>query len=42
VNNVLGNFYTFIDDQVEAVTQEESTSRNSFLVADVALTMAMQ
>ncbi len=42
MNNVLDNFYAFIDDQVEAVTQEELTSRNLFIVADVALTMAMQ
>ncbi len=32
VNNVLDNFYTFIDDQVEALTPEELTSRNSFIV----------
>jgi hypothetical protein len=37
VNNVLDNFYTFIDDQVEALTPEELTSRNSFIVADVVL-----
>jgi len=42
MNNVLGNFYTFIDDQVEAVTQEELKSRNSFIVADVALTIATE
>jgi hypothetical protein len=42
VNNVLDNFYTFIDDQVEALTPEELTSRNSFIVSDVALTLAMQ
>ncbi len=42
VNNVLDNFYAFIDDQVEAVTLEELTSRNSFIVADVALTRAAQ
>ena len=42
MNNVLDNFYAFIDDQVGAVTQEDLTSRNLFIVADVALTMAMQ
>jgi hypothetical protein len=31
VNNVLDNFYTFIDDRVEALTPEEWTSRNSFI-----------
>jgi hypothetical protein len=42
VNNVLDNFYTFIDDQVEAVTKKELMSRNSFVIADVALTLATQ
>jgi hypothetical protein len=42
VNNILDNYYTFIDDQVEAVTPEELTSRNSFIVADVVLTLATQ
>jgi hypothetical protein len=42
LNNVLGNIYTFIDDQLEAVTQEELKSRNSFIVADVALTIATE
>jgi hypothetical protein len=41
VNNVLDKFYSFIDDKVEAVTQEELTRRNSFIVADVALTRAL-
>jgi hypothetical protein len=38
----LDNFYTFIDDQVEALTPEELTSSNLFIVTDVALTLAMQ
>ena len=42
VNNVLDKFYSFIDDKVEAITEEELTRRNSFIVADVALTVAMQ
>jgi len=41
VNNVLDSFYLFIDDQVEAPTDEEKCSRNSYIVADVALTKAM-
>jgi hypothetical protein len=41
VNNVLDSFYLFIDDQVEAPTEEEKCSRNSYIVADVALTKAM-
>jgi hypothetical protein len=36
VNNVLDKFYSFIDDKVEAITEEELTRRNSFIVADVA------
>jgi hypothetical protein len=42
VNNVLDNFNTFIHDQVEAVIPEELKSRNSFIVTDVALTLATQ
>jgi hypothetical protein len=34
--------YGFIDDQVEAIPPEEATSRNSYIVADVALSLAMQ
>ena len=40
--NVLEKVYGFIDDQVEAITPEEATSRNSYIVADVALSLAMQ
>jgi hypothetical protein len=42
VNNVLDKFYAFIDDQVEAVTPEEALARNTYIVADVSLTKAMQ
>ena len=42
VKNVLDKFYSFIDDQVEAITPEEATSRNSYVVADVALSLAIQ
>ena len=42
VNNVLEKFYSFIDDQVEAITPEEATSRNSYIVADVSLSLAAQ
>jgi hypothetical protein len=42
VSNVLEKVYGFIDDQVEAITPEEATSRNSYIVADVALSLAMQ
>jgi hypothetical protein len=42
VNKVLNNFYAFFDDQVEAVTLEDSMSRNLLIVADVVLTMAKQ
>jgi len=42
VNNVLDSFYLFIDDQVEAPTDEEKCSRNSYIIADVALTKAIK
>ena len=42
VNNVLDSFYLFVDDQVEAPTEEEKCSRNSYIVADVALTRATE
>jgi len=42
VNNVLDKFYSFIDDQVEAITPEEATARNTYIIADVALTKAIQ
>jgi hypothetical protein len=29
VNNVLDKFYSFFDDQVEAITPEEATARNN-------------
>jgi len=32
VNNVLDKLYSFIDDQVEAVTLEEATARNTYNV----------
>ncbi len=42
VNNVLDNFYSFIDDHVEAPPEEEECSQNSYIVADVALTKAVE
>jgi hypothetical protein len=42
VNNVLDNFFFFIDDQVEAPTAEEKCSRNTYIVADVALMRALE
>jgi len=42
VNNVLDSFYAFVDDQVEAITQEELMLRNSYIVTDVALSVAAQ
>jgi hypothetical protein len=42
VNNVLDSFYLFVDDQVEAPTAEEKCCRNSYIVADVALTKATE
>jgi hypothetical protein len=42
VNNVLEHFYGFVDDQVERITQDELTLRNSYIVADVALSVAEQ
>ncbi len=42
VNNVLDSFSLFIDDQVEAPTDEEKCSRNSYIIADVALTKAIK
>jgi outer membrane murein-binding lipoprotein Lpp len=42
VNNVLDSFYLFIDDQVEAPTEEEKYSRNTYIIADVALVKAVE
>jgi hypothetical protein len=42
VNNVLDKFYSFIDDQVEAVPPEEALTRNSDIIANVALCNATQ
>jgi hypothetical protein len=37
VDNVLDSFYLFIDQQVEAPTDKENCSRNSYIIADVSL-----
>jgi hypothetical protein len=42
VNNVLDIFYTFINGRVEALTTEELTSRNAYIVADVSLAVSLQ
>jgi len=42
VNNVLDNFYSFIDNQVEAPMAEEKFSRNTYIVADVALIRVLE
>jgi len=42
VNNVLDSFYLLIDDQVEAPTEEEKCSRNTYIIANVALMKAME
>ncbi len=39
---MLEHFYGFVDDQVETITQDELTLRNSYIVADVALSVAEQ
>jgi hypothetical protein len=36
-NNVLDNFYDFIDDQVEKTSSEEKVERNQLVMADVPL-----
>ncbi len=36
-NNVLDNFYVFIEDQVEKASPEENVARNHLVMADVAL-----
>ncbi len=42
VNNVLDNFYVFIDDRVEGLTANELTSRNAYIVVDVSLEVLLQ
>jgi hypothetical protein len=42
VNNVLDSFYLFIDDQVEASTEEKKCSWNSYIVADMSLMKAVE
>jgi hypothetical protein len=39
---VLEHFYGFVDDQVERIIQDELTLWNSYIVADVALSVAEQ
>jgi hypothetical protein len=39
-NNVLDNFYDFIDDHVEKTSLEEKVARNQLVMADVAFTRA--
>ncbi len=40
-NNVLDNFYLFIDNHVKAQTDEEKCSRSNYIVANVALTKSV-
>jgi hypothetical protein len=42
VNNVLNNFYSFIDDHVEAPPDEEKYSRDSYIMANVVLTKSVE
>ena len=42
VNNMLDKFYSFIDDQVEAISPEEALARNTYIMADVAVCNATQ
>lgn len=42
VNNVLDNFYLFIDDHVELLTDEEKYSWNSYTIPDVTWTKAVE
>jgi hypothetical protein len=37
-NNVLDNFYDFVEDQVDKASPEEKVSRNQLIMADVAYT----
>jgi hypothetical protein len=39
-NNVLDNFYDFVEDQVEKASPEEKVSRNQLIMTDVAYTRA--
>ena len=39
---MLDNFYAFINDQVEALTADELTSRNAYIDADVSLEVSLQ
>ncbi len=41
-NNVLDNFYDFIEDQVEKASPEEKVARNELVIADVAYTRAQE
>ncbi len=42
VNNVLDKFYSFIDDQVEAITPEEATAWNTYIIANVTFMKATE
>jgi hypothetical protein len=42
VNDVLDSFYAFVDNQVEAISQEKLILWNSYIVTDVALSVAAQ
>ncbi len=42
VNNVLDRLRAFIEEQVEVISDEEKTLRNSKIIADVAYTKAKQ
>jgi len=37
VNMVLDNFYAFLEDQIEVLSPEEKTARNSILIAEASL-----
>jgi len=39
---VLDNFYALINDRVEALTADELTSRNAYIVVDVSLEVLLQ
>jgi hypothetical protein len=42
VNNVLDNFYGFIEDQVEILSQDERVARNNLIICEVSLTEAKE
>jgi hypothetical protein len=42
VNNVLDHLHDFIEEQVEVLSDEERTLRNSKTIADMAYTKAKQ